>query len=286
MTTTIENIPTPRARTEDRYSLGRTHHEYERLRRQARGWEKATTRVLDAVGIPPGASCLDAGAGPGEVMRLLAERVGPDGRVLGMDVDVELLAAAQETLHATGHTQTSVRAHDLTAAGPVPDGPFDVVYARLLLFHLPERAAVLSRLWDAVAPGGVLVVHEYDVRPAGTLPEFPAALELKRIIEESFAAAGADSRIGVHLPQLFAEAGVGRPDGTDVAGRLEPSSIGHVMISSTARSLVPVAVRAGVTTEDAAEAAFAEFDRHVRLHPDDQVLWPLLIAAWKRKDRR
>ena len=69
------------------YALGHTAEEYERLRMQARVWEVAAGRLLDQVGLGPGASCLDAGCGPGETMRAVAGRVGPAGRVLGIDAD-------------------------------------------------------------------------------------------------------------------------------------------------------------------------------------------------------
>ena len=52
-------------RTTDAYALGRTPQEYERLRVQSRAWEAATSRLLDQVGLAAGASCLDAGCGPG-----------------------------------------------------------------------------------------------------------------------------------------------------------------------------------------------------------------------------
>src|SRR5579872_553261 len=72
------------------YALGHTPEEYERLRMQARIWQAATGRLLDQIGLAPGARCLDAGCGPGETMRLMAERVGPGGRVLGIDADASL----------------------------------------------------------------------------------------------------------------------------------------------------------------------------------------------------
>ena len=56
------------------------------------------------------------------------------------------------------------------------------MYARLLLIHLPDRAAVLARLWDAVAPGGYLVVQDYDAAAFGVLPELPSVAELTRVI--------------------------------------------------------------------------------------------------------
>jgi len=55
----------------------RDAREYQRLREQARMWQGATAHVLAAVGLGPGMSCLDVGSGPGAVMRLMADRVGP-----------------------------------------------------------------------------------------------------------------------------------------------------------------------------------------------------------------
>jgi trans-aconitate methyltransferase len=67
-------------------------------------------------------------------------------------------------LHDEGRRQCSVQTRDLTAAEPIPGAPFGLVYARLLLFHLPRRVEVLARLWDAVAPGGYLLVQESAFR--------------------------------------------------------------------------------------------------------------------------
>jgi ubiquinone/menaquinone biosynthesis C-methylase UbiE len=91
--------------THDDYVMGRTTTEYERLRRQARLWEEATVAVLERASLGPGARCLDVGCGPGETMRLLAERVGPRGQVIGVDVDADLGRDALDRLHATGHRQ-------------------------------------------------------------------------------------------------------------------------------------------------------------------------------------
>ena len=265
------------------YALGHAPQEYERLRAQARMWEVATGRVLDQVGLLEGASCLDAGCGPGETMRLLAERVGRKGRVLGVDVDPAIGALAVEMLHGSGYGHCAFHAHDLTADVPVPGAPFDLVYARLLLFHLPQRVAVLARLWDAVAPGGHLVVQDYDLRTVSVLPDLASVDEVGRVIIGAFGAAGADVQTGARLAQLFTQAGAGTPDGTDVTGRIEPLGTGHLMLESVFRSLLPVALARGVTTEDAAAAALAALSRDAALFADRPMLWPLMIGAWKRK---
>lgn len=69
------------------YVMGRTIEEYERLRRQSQVLEPITASVLERAGLSQGMSCLDVGCGPGDIMRLMAERVGPTGRIVGVDVD-------------------------------------------------------------------------------------------------------------------------------------------------------------------------------------------------------
>jgi ubiquinone/menaquinone biosynthesis C-methylase UbiE len=277
----MNTVEAPRAT--DPYALARTPQEYDRLRAQARAWEAATGRLLDQVGLAAGASCLDAGCGPGEAMRLMAQRVGPSGRVTGVDVDAPLGAQALTMLHDVGHRQCRFVALDITADEPIPGAPFDLVYARLLLYHLPERVAVLRRLWDAVAPGGHLLTQDYDLRSIGSLPALDSIEELRRVLLETFSAAGCDVQIGARLPELFAQAGIGAPDGTDVSGRLVPLAEAQSMFIAVYRSLLPTAIAHGITTDQRATATIDGIARDADCCPHRSTLWPLLIGAWKRK---
>ena len=72
----------------------------------------------------------------------------------GVDADPALGAMTLAMLHGAGHRQCAFHTQDLAAAGPIPGAPFDLVYARLLLFHLPQRVDVLSRLWGRGRPRG------------------------------------------------------------------------------------------------------------------------------------
>ncbi len=265
------------------YALGRTPQEYERLRVQSRAWEAATSRLLDQVGLAAGASCLDGGCGPGETMRLMAQRVGPAGSVTGIDVDAPLGAQAMMMLQSAGHRQCKFVALDLTADDPVPGAPFDLVYARLLLYHLPQRVSVLRRLWEAVAAGGHLLIQDYDLRSIGILPVLDSLEELRRVLIEAFTAAGADVQIGARLPELFTQAGIGAPDGTDVSGHLEPLGHAHRMFTAAYASILPTAITHGITTEQHAAATLSQVARDAERFPDRPTLWPLLIGAWKHK---
>src|SRR5262245_35113178 len=106
-------------------------------------WQSATGALLDRVGLQPGMSCLDVGAGPGAVMRLMADRVGQAGRVTGIEIDGALGAQALADLRAQGGAHFDMIAADALSVETVPGAPFDLTYCRLFLMHMPEPVAVL-----------------------------------------------------------------------------------------------------------------------------------------------
>ena len=78
------------------YAFGRTQNEYERLIEQGELFRPLTERMLVAAGIRRGMHVLDIGCGVGDVSFLLADLVGSDGLVLGVDIDTECLKVAEE----------------------------------------------------------------------------------------------------------------------------------------------------------------------------------------------
>jgi ubiquinone/menaquinone biosynthesis C-methylase UbiE len=260
--------------------MGRTEAEHERLRLQAAQLEPATVELLDRVGVDARASALDVGAGTGAVMRLLAERVGPGGRVVGVDLDGPLGRRAEAELHAAGHVQTRFAEGDVLTM-PLPDeGPFDVTYARLVLLHAADPLAVLRRMWKWTAPGGALVVQDYDQRSLAADPPLRVIDEFRRVTFAVFERAGRPLDPGLRLRRWFTEAGVGEVDGTVATGVVEPFTTARPIIEGVYRSMLPLALEWGVTSE--AESA-AWFDELAAASPDHAMLFPLLLGAWKRK---
>src|SRR5262249_40949800 len=122
-----------------------------------------------------------------------------------------------------------------------------------------------------------------DLTTASVVPTLAAVEEVARVLTGAFRAAGCDVRTGTRLPRLMARAGVGEPDGTDVAGHIDPLRVGRRMLESTFQSVLPGALAAGVTTSHGATATLAALDRDATRYPDRPLLWPLMIGAWKRK---
>src|SRR6516162_6507433 len=79
----------------------------------------------------------DVGCGVGMVTTLLAQLVGPDGHVVGIDFSGAQLAQARERLASSGTNASFVEA-SATNTG-LPPCSFDLVYCRFLLLHLPDR---------------------------------------------------------------------------------------------------------------------------------------------------
>jgi ubiquinone/menaquinone biosynthesis C-methylase UbiE len=216
-------------------------------------------------------------------MRLMAQRVGPTGRVTGIDPDSAVGERTLEMLHAAGHRQCESARVDLTADDAIPGAPFDLVYARLLLMHVTDPVAVLRRLWAAVARGGHLVIQEYDARTIDVLPRIAVVAEFRRVFIETITASGGRPDIGHQLPLLLAQAGVGAPDGTDVAGRLEPFSTLGRQFGDMYRAMLPAAQALGITTWERGRRDLEELAREVSHHPDHAALSPMLIGVWKHK---
>jgi protein-L-isoaspartate O-methyltransferase len=116
---------------------------------------------LSLLGLTQGLRCLEVGAGSGSIARWMADQVGPAGRVMAVDLD-------PRWCRSDGREQLEVRALDLVAQ-PVPEGPWDVIHERLVLQHLPQRLEVLTRLVDALAPGGLLLVEDFDTGEVRTI---------------------------------------------------------------------------------------------------------------------
>src|SRR3954454_23834874 len=127
------------------------HAERARLDSLTALYDDRTLRLCEKLGLAGGWDCLDAGAGTGSLAVALAERVGATGSVTALDADVRFLAPLESA-------RVNVVRSDLTDE-PLPADRFDLVHARLVLEHLPERDRVLAALAASVRPGGWLLIE-------------------------------------------------------------------------------------------------------------------------------
>jgi len=267
--------------TEQRaYVLGSDDAEIARLDDQAQGIAGATEAVLRAAGIRGDMRVLDLGTGLGHVALMVAGLLGPGGSVVGVDRDERLLEIAEERRAAAGAENVGFLRGD--ARTFTAGEPFDAIVARLLLFHLPDREAVIGHWLESLRPCGTMVLVEFDSGAARAEPEVPLLTAGGRWIEAAFRAVGADSRVGARAGQLLRRAGL-----TDVAtfgivsyfGPADRTAI--AMIAGVVRALAPQIVAHGIAAEE--ELGADTFEARVAaqvVERDAVVTPPAVVGAW------
>jgi ubiquinone/menaquinone biosynthesis C-methylase UbiE len=263
------------------YALGSSDHEIERLDRQSASIEAATRMLLRAAGIEPGMRVLDLGTGIGHVAMLIAEMVGPEGRVVGIDNSQKLLDVA--ALRATARRQVRFIHGDVRHWRD--DEPFDAIVGRLILFHLADPVSVLRHHATALRAGGLLLALDFDLGASRAEPTLPLVTEALGWVTAAFTRAGASPAIGTRLALLLAEAGLADVQGFGVQGYIAPGDPrGPALLSGVARALAPQIIAAGIATPeqigiDTLEARIADAVRSAGA----MVLPPVLAGAWARK---
>ena len=170
-------------------------------------FDPSTFRHLNALGLGPGRRVWEVGAGGPSVPEWLADQVAPDGEVLATDLDTGWLVQALD------RPTLRVLRHDV-GLDPPPEGSFDLVHARLVLVHVPQRDQALAAMVSVLRPGGGLVVEEADpaLQPLLCLEETDPAQQLANRLKVGFrqlmADRGVDLAYGRTLPRRLRDAGL------------------------------------------------------------------------------
>jgi ubiquinone/menaquinone biosynthesis C-methylase UbiE len=170
---------------------------------------------FDRIGIAPGAAVLDVGCGAGEVCVELAHRVGPRGRVCGVDLSAAMVEAAAAAARAAGVT-VEHRVAGIHAL-PYPDGSFDVVRAERVFQHIEDPARALVEMMRVTRPGGRVMVIDPDHSQFAVAVESTTATRVAEAVRAELLRAIVSPRVGTRLRGLFRAAGL---DGVDVVARV------------------------------------------------------------------
>ena len=235
--------------------------------------DSISTGLLERIGVPVGARCLEIGAGGGSIARWLADRVGPGGHVVAVDLDTRWF-------RHDGSPQLEVREVDLVT-GPIPEGPWDLIHERLVLQHIPDRLEVLDELVARLAPGGWLVVEDFDTGEVRTTDRGGPHHELI-------------ARMATAFNRLLAERGGASDFAADAwrhlrqRGLVNTGASGHVVFdiggqgfaqvtTANARQVHDGLVALGVPVED------IEHFIEVLSDPDTIIGTPVLVTAWGQR---
>ncbi len=178
--------------------------ELERLQAIEAVFDPGTKARLSSTGLSKGWHCLEIGPGAGSIVDWLAERVGPDGRVVGVDINPRFLE--RKDSHNIEILEADIRNVDLRRS------QFDLIHGRYVLIHIPEFQTVLEHLFEKVKPQGWIVVEEPDFSAARPIcgPEY-ACSSVRRVnqaIQQLYAGMKIDHAIGLKLPAALHALGI------------------------------------------------------------------------------
>ena len=229
------------------YTMGRSDAETERLIEQAQLYDDITRRFFVRSGITKGMKVLDVGSGAGDVALTLSEFVGPEGEVVGVDVNPDILKTAQERVDEAGFSNVEFIVGDTRTVELPTD--FDAVVGRLVLMYIGDPAAALQRLATCLRPGGIVAFQEIEFSPymAAKHPDMPLANKLIEWAREVFERSGAHLDMGMLLYKAFVEAGLPEPTLHFEAPLGGPLGwAGYAYIANSFKSVLPLIEAYGV----------------------------------------
>jgi 2-polyprenyl-3-methyl-5-hydroxy-6-metoxy-1,4-benzoquinol methylase len=246
------------------------HRSRERLVLQEQFADPATQRRIAALGSMCNWHCLEVGAGAGSIAQWLCSQVG-DGRVLAIDLDTRFLSHLSEP-------GLQVRQADIVSE-ELPENTFDLIHARLLLLHLPERETVVRKLVHSLKRGGWLLLEERElalIRQV-TTPSYAAAWAA---LEAVMRAGGVHPSWAHEMPNLLKREGL-----VDVGAEGEfPLFTGGSpmarVFSITWEQMRDRMVASGLIGND--DLTFAI---QALLHTTDWLVAPPIFAAWGRRPK-
>lgn len=197
-----------RAVDEQEYVLGTNDAELARLGFQHQVWSTDTTACWERAGFRRGATILDVGCGPGYATFDLADLVGPEGRVVAVDVSQRFVTHLQQQAAQRGVANVEARVEDL-AALTQPPASVDAAFARWVMCFLPDPAAVIARVGRALRPGGTFAIMDYSFYEGFRVAPPSRAIErVFKVVADSFRAHGGNPNVGMDLPAHMAAAGL------------------------------------------------------------------------------
>jgi len=265
------------------YALGRSEAETQRLILQHKIYGPMTRQFLVGAGVGSGMTVLDLGSGGGDVAMMLADLVGPQGRVVGVDTNAQILDVARARVRSVGWTNVSFVEGDIQ--GMAFDHEFDAVVGRWVLMYLPDPSAFLRGIRGVLREGGVLAFQESDLsNPPAPYPPTPLHEQVRRWTTPPPGAPGPDVQMGPKLRRTYLAAGLPAPMlrmDTPIGGGADWP--GFAYLASTVRSLLPFLEQFGVVS--AAEVDVDTLEERLRAEVvalDGIQLLPPLIGAWTR----
>jgi ubiquinone/menaquinone biosynthesis C-methylase UbiE len=186
------------------YILGNQDGEIVRLQTQSAFFEPLTKQTLLKAGLKKGMSCIDIGCGSGSVTRLMADMVGEDGSVVGVDIDNRYLQYCNRSISSRQNIEF---VHDDICKSRLntEEERFDIAYSRFMFHHLTDRREAVRSMKHMVKKGGTIIIQDLDHAPGSWLcyPDNKFVDTLRKLYVALIKNGGGDPLVGRKLYKLL-----------------------------------------------------------------------------------
>ena len=124
-----------------------------------KGMSKRTKKTIERLDVRPGMNVLDAGCGPGRLTIPVADMVGPDGTVTAIDLQLGMLDEAEKRAR-DAHLSNIHFINAGLGEGKLEHSRFDRAVMITVLGEIPDREAAVKEIFEALKPGGILLIEE------------------------------------------------------------------------------------------------------------------------------
>jgi SAM-dependent methyltransferase len=269
-----------------RYVLDGSDEDLRRLLRISALLSPTTRTALATVDIGPGWRVVECGCGPLGALPILSELVGPSGTVVGLDFTESTVERAREVVTELGLRNVEVRVADNNDSAAMIGGPYDLAFTRCFLMHQRDPLHTLTRIGDALRPGGWLVAMEpLPSPPPFSVPPLDDLRVAWDLLYRAVVRGGASPSAIYDLPATADQAGF---DVVELGGCFQPTdpATGFALHAATTAAVRERVIASGVATADLVDAVIGRLQAAAAQGGVGWVTSPLSLTATFRKSER
>lgn len=266
---------------ETAYILGTDRQELHRLGIQHQVWAVEAQQGWNRAQFREGQTILDLGSGPGFCTQELAFIVGETGKVIGVDKSEGFIQHLKQLAHLHELNIEAVAA-DFNQMQLEPNF-LDGMYCRWALAWLPNPKEILRKVYEAMKPGGRMVLHEYyDWGTLQTQPEKPNLAKAIATALKSFKDSEGEIDIGRELPEVLIGMGMKVKSIRPMPKLAIPGEFVWQWPKTFFYSYFPRLVEAGLLSEETKTLALQEMEL-LEKTPGATICTPLMVEVIAEK---
>ena len=264
-----------------KYVLGSTKQEVKRLEIQSAIFEKETLRTLKCAGIKPGMRCLDLGCGTGNTTLLIADLIGKNGKVFGLDINQDSISICKRKAMMNDVNNAIFVVDDIYST-KFENSSFDFVFSRFLFQHLTNSQKALKEMLRLTCRGGIIAAEELDHGLWLSYPEDPNLEMLRRAYVKILKLTGSDPFIARKLYKLFLQNGL-KPQVEAYSACVPMNNNPYSMVGVfMAEILEEKILKDGIMSKREFKKMLDGLKAYTK-RPDGLVLYALTFRAWGKK---